>query len=97
MYSSLTEKIYPGPTFFCSVLTDQPPLNQPSQSNTADNPTFTLRDISITAKDIRKRLVKLKANKASGADAISVNVLRNYPNLDLPFEILFNHPYITDP
>ena len=70
-------------------------MNQPSQRNSTENPTFILRDIAITAEDIRKRLVKLKANKASGPDAISVNVLRNCPNLDLPFEILFNQSVQT--
>ena len=82
-------------SFFCSVLTDEPPLDSTTQGTPTTNPIHILRDIVITADDVRKRLVKLQANKASGPDSISVNVLRNSPHLDIPLQILFNQSIQT--
>ena len=76
-------------SFFASVLTDETPTDS-SHHNMSTNPENILRDIDITADDVRKKLSKLKPNKASGPDGISVNVIRNCLNLDVPLSLLFN-------
>ena len=40
-------------------------------------------------------MTRLKANRASGPDQISVNVLRNCPNFSIPLTILFNNSVQT--
>ena len=70
--------------FLCSALNDEPPIDQFTQSSQPENPTYILRDIIISAEDIQKR-----------PDAISINVIKNCPNLDLPFQIHFNHSIQT--
>ena len=53
-------------SFFCLVLTDEPPLDKTTWGTPTTNQIHILRGITITADNIRKRLVKLQANKASG-------------------------------
>ena len=54
-----------------------------------------MRDIEITVDEVRKKLANLKANKASGPDGISVNVLRNCLNFDVPLKLLFENSLFT--
>ena len=81
--------------FFCSVLTDETPVD--SSHNVKDNnpPKHILRDIDITVEDVRKKLSKLKPNKASGPDGISVNVLRNCLEFDVPLQMIFSQSLTT--
>ena len=63
--------------FFSSVLTDETPLDSTHyHANDNKNPKNILRDIEFTVDDVRKKLASLKANKASGPDAVNVNVMR---------------------
>ena len=73
-----------------SVTKEEPPTEAYHFENNSDPPKFILRDINFSASDVRKKLAKLKANKASGPDGISVNVLRNCLNFDYPLSVLFN-------
>ena len=82
-------------SFFCPVVTNEPLLDSTTQGIPTTKPIHILRDITITADDIHKRQVKLLANKASGPDSISLNVLRNSPHLDIPLQILFNQSIQT--
>ena len=77
-------------SFFISVNTDETPLDSSHKFTSTTTPEFILRDIVITPDDVRKKLSKLKPNKASGPDGISVNVLRNCLNFDVPLKILFD-------
>ena len=74
--------------FFVSVTKDEPPTES-YHFESSSSPTFILRDITFSVSDVRKKLSKLKANKASGPDGVSVNVLRNCLNFDYPLHILF--------
>ena len=81
-------------SFFSSVLTNETP---PDSTHRATNvePEFILRDLYISKDVIRKKLSKLKSNRASGPDNISINVLRNVPNLDTPLQIIYNQSLAT--
>ena len=59
------------------------------------NPQHLLEDFTILSSTLRKKLTRLKANRASGPDQISVNVLRNCPNFSIPLTILFNNSVQT--
>ena len=50
-----------------------------------------LENITITVEQVRKKLSKLNANKASGPDGIHINVLRKCLNFAMPLAILFQH------
>ena len=76
--------------FFISVNTDETPLDSSHLNMEYKAPTFILRDIEVTLSEVRKKLCKLKANKASGPDNISINVLRNCPNFDVPLQMIFS-------
>ena len=76
-------------SFFVSVTTDEPPLEPHHHNTDGSNPQIILRDINFSVQDVRNKLSKLKANKASGPDGISVNVLRNCLNFDVPLHFLF--------
>ena len=79
--------------FFISVLVDEPEL-----SSTSDDPpevASTLHTIQLTPEDIRKKLTKLKPNKASGPDGVNINVLRNSPDFDRPLAMLFQQSLDT--
>lgn len=49
----------------------------------------------LVPSDVRVKLTKLAGNKASGPDLISVNVLRNCPDFDVPLCLLFNQSLQT--
>ena len=72
-----------------SITTDETPLDTSHLNMDFKAPTFILRDNEITLQKVRTKLYKLKANKASGPDNISVNVLRNCPNFDVPLQTIF--------
>ena len=76
-------------SFFVSVNTDEPPLESSQYLPTDNEPKPVLRDIKFSVDDVRKKLIKLKANKASGPDELNVNVLKHVPNFDLPLKIIF--------
>ena len=78
--------------FFTSVLINEPPIDSlPNQPNV----DFILRDFHITPQMVREKLLRLKQNKASGPDGISVNILRQCPNFDIPLAIIFNQSLQT--
>lgn len=76
-------------TFFVSVTKEEPPIEAYHFNSNSTNPPFILRDIDFSIQDVRVKLSKLKANKASGPDGVSVNVLRNCLNFDRPLHFLF--------
>ena len=61
----------------------------------SENVSHVLRDVNINPAMVRVKLLKLKGNKASGPDLISVNVLRNCPDFDVPLSLLFNQSVQT--
>ena len=79
--------------FFSSVLTDEPP-DLPNFDSTP-TPEFILKDFEITTPMIRKKMSKLKTNKASGPDNISVNIMKECLNLDEPLKIIFTQSLQT--
>ena len=82
--------------FFSSVLTDETPLDSTHyHANDNKNPKNILRDIEFTVDDVRKKLASLKANKASGPDAVNVNVMRQCLDMDVPLHILFTQSIRT--
>ena len=86
-----TEKAEILNDFFASVLTteqDTQNINTPLPDRIHQTDIY---DILVTPKVVREKLVKLHLNKACGPDAIHVNVLKNVPDFDEPFSILFNH------
>ena len=52
-------------------------------------------DIYVTTEAVRKKLLKLKNNKAAGLDNMNVNVMRQCPDLDQPLHIIFNQSIQT--
>ena len=48
-----------------------------------------MEDIEITPEVVRKKIGHLKKNKTSGVDEISVNVISQCPNLDVPLSLIF--------
>ena len=81
--------------FFSSVLTNETPVDSSHHNSEGDGPQFVLRDIHVTTEAVRKKLLKLKNNKAAGPDNISVNVMRQCPDLDQPLHIIFNQSIQT--
>ena len=82
-------------SFFISVNCQEPPIDSSHTYTEANSNKFILRDIEITVDEVRKKLANLKANKASGPDGISVNVLRNCLNFDVPLKLLFENSLFT--
>ena len=83
--------------FFCSVLTDETPMDSSHTTRPSDSsrPKVILRDIDFSVSDVRLKLSKLKANKASGPDGLNVNVMRVCLDLDLPLYKLFTQSVHT--
>ena len=77
--------------YFISVLTQEPEILGSLPEVVDAKPQNLLEDFTILQDTIRKKLTRLKANKASGPDQISINVLRNCPNFSIPLTILFNN------
>ena len=77
--------------YFISVLTQEPEIIGSLPEVVDAKPQNLLEDFTILQDTIRKKLTRLKANKASGPDQISINVLRNCPNFSIPLTILFNN------
>ena len=76
--------------FFARVLKTEPDgdhLNIPLPETLHNE---TIYDILITPDTVRDKLCKLHLNKACGADGFHVNILKNVPDLDVPFSMLFN-------
>ena len=75
--------------FFCSVLTDEPPVTHsiPFDVHT----TSPCYNIKITPDHVREKLATLKPNKACGTDGVRVNVLREVADFDVPLAALFQH------
>ena len=74
--------------FFISVLTkESPPTCSLPKSDQVEH---LLLDFHITPDMVRQKLVKLKPNKSSGPDGISINVLRRCTHFDFPLSLLFN-------
>ena len=75
--------------YFTSVLVDEPPLDAtfPKLKSKAQ---FTLSDIHFSEEVLAKKLLKLKPDRASGPDGVSVNTLRSCPNFSRPLSIIFN-------
>ena len=80
--------------FFASVLTNETDINH-SELPDCENVKFTVKDLILVPSDVRVKLTKLAGNKASGPDLISVNVLRNCPDFDVPLCLLFNQSLQT--
>ena len=80
-------------SFFSSVLTDE--LPELPDLDTTPTPDFILKDFEITIPMVRKKMSKLKSNKASGSDNISVNILRECLSLDKPLKLIFNQSFQT--
>ena len=80
---------------FSSVLTNETPVDSPRLQTEGDEPRFILRDMHVSTDVVRKKFLKLKANKAVGPDNISVNVLRQCPNLDKQLHIILNQSIQT--
>ena len=76
--------------YFISVLTKEPDILSSLPDVTDANPDHILEDFTVTTDIVRKKLLRLKANRASGQDQISVNVLRNCPNFALPLTHICN-------
>ena len=75
--------------FFASVLKVEPgdditnfPLHNSATS-------ANIYDIVITPETVREKIQKLHLNKACGPDGLHVNVMRNVPDLDIPFCLIF--------
>ena len=79
--------------FFSSVLTDEPPDLPYFES--IPTPEFILKDFEITTPMVRKKMSKLKTNKASGPDNISVNIMKECLSLDKPLKVIFNQSLQT--
>ncbi len=75
-------------SYFTSVLIVEPEIKIPLPQ--APNVGNVILDFDVTPEIVRDKLSKLKPNKASGPDNVSVNVLRNCLNFDLPLAIIFN-------
>ena len=80
--------------FFASVLTQETDLNC-SEIPSKENVKVVLKDLFVKPENVRGKLVHLLGNKASGPDTISVNVLRNCPDFDVPLCLLFNQSIQT--
>ena len=78
--------------FFVSVLTEETAFDS---DNTTSTLTNTLTSLNLTPDMVRQKLLKLKANKASGPDGVSINVLRQCPDFDVPLTILFNKSLLS--
>ena len=78
--------------FFTSVLIKEPPMDF---NYSAPNVKNLLLDFNITPNDVRQKLMRLKANKSSGPDDISINILRQCLNFDVPLTMLFNQSLQT--
>ena len=81
--------------YFISVLTQEPEVLGTLPDVVDANPQHLLEDFTILSSTLRKKWTRLKANRASGPDQISVNVLRNCPNFFIPLTILFNNSVQT--
>ena len=90
-----TEKANILNKYFISVLTEEPDILNSLPDVPDANPQHILEDFTITSDIVRKKLLRLKANRASGPDLISVNVLRYCPNFALPLTLIFNNSVQT--
>ena len=88
-YTDDTQKATILNKYFASVLTKEPEIVLPLPRCDQDV-NHILTDLEVTPDMVRRKLLKLKPNKASGPDDINVNVLRRCPDLDIPLTILFN-------
>ena len=76
--------------YFISVLTEEPDILTSLPEVTDANPNHILNDFSVYTDSVRKKLLRLKANRASGPDQINVNIIRKCPNFALPLTPIFN-------
>ena len=76
--------------YFISVLTEEPDILTSLPEVTDANPNHILNDFSISIDSVRKKLLRLKANRANGPDQINVNILCKCPNFALPLTPIFN-------
>ena len=76
--------------YFISVLAEEPDILTSLPDVTDANPNHILNDFSVSIDSVRKKLLRLKANRASGPDQINVNILRKCPNFALPLTPIFN-------
>jgi hypothetical protein len=76
--------------FFASVLTEEP-IDDTSLPKVGKGTKSSLFDFDISATDVRKKLLKLKKNKACGTDGIHVNVLKEVLNFDVPLADIFTY------
>ena len=75
--------------FFASVLKVEPEediINFPLHNSAT---SANIYDIVITPDTVREKLLKLHLNKACGPDGLHVNVMRNVPDFDIPFCLIF--------
>ena len=81
-------------SFFASVLTvSSEPLH--SIPTVAPQPETSIYNIHLSTAEVRTRIQKMKANKATGNDGIHCNLLRMSPDYDVPLTLLFNHSLHT--